>query len=236
MTKIRLLLLSVISIMTVSVAALPSAGASNDDASNDDAHYTVTITNSTAAQYLTPPNYAAHTRDVRVFQNGRTASAAVAGVAENGDFPALATSLTAAVDNAGLGVSGLGAAGPIGPGGSATFTFTTDADKFSLVSMLVCTNDGFAGVDSINLPKHDGQTKSLQVQGYDAGTEVNTELKVDTVPAPFCNSANIGTGFSNPALAENGVIHRHRGIDGVGDVESSFDWNGPVASITITRG
>ena len=228
MTKIRMILLGFLSIMMVSVAALP-AGAS------DAATYTVTITNSTAGQYLTPPNFAAHTRDVRVFQNGRGASAAVAGVAENGDVPTLAAALTAAVDDAGLGVSGVGAAGPIAPGGSATFTFTTDADQFSLVSMLVCTNDGFAGLDSIKLPKQDGQSHTRQVQGYDAGTEINTELKVDTVPAPFCNSAGIGTGASNPALAETGVIRRHRGIDGVGDVESSFDWNGPVASITITR-
>ncbi len=230
MTKTRMILLGFLSIMTVSVAALPSAGASRDAGT-----YTVTITNSTAAQHLTPPNYAAHTRDVRVFQNGRAASAAVAGVAENGDVPTLAMALNAAVDDASLGVSGVGSVDPIGPGQSATFTFETDADKFSLVSMLVCTNDGFAGLDSINLPKRDGQSKTLQVQGYDAGTEINTELKVDTVPAEFCNSADIGTGTSNPALAENGVIRRHRGIEGVGDVESSFDWNGPVARITITR-
>ena len=44
-----------------------------------------------------------------------------------------------------------------------------------------------------------------------------------------------GTTESNPELAENGVIRRHRGIRGVGDLSEQFDWTGRVAEITVTR-
>ena len=198
------------------------------------ATYEVTVTNLTDAQYLTPPNWAGHTRAADVFSLRKPASAAVQGVAENGDVPGLAAALASAVDDAGHGVSGVGADAPIGPGASASFSFTTTADRFSLVAMLICTNDGFAGLDAKALPGADGQTRTYYAQAYDAGTEINTELRADLVPAPFCGDGP-GSGASNPLLAENGVIQRHRTLQGVGDIDPALDWRGPVAKVEITR-
>jgi hypothetical protein len=220
--------------LIVSLAAPASAWGGNRH--RDTATYEVTITNVTDGQYLTPPNWAAHSRRVDVFQRNRPASPGVQAVAENGGVPVLAAELQAAIDSRGLGVSGVGDpdAGPIGPGQSRTFTFETSERRFSLVAMIVCTNDGFGGLDARRLPRHDGQTRTYRVRGYDAGTEINTELRQDLVPAPFCGEG-AGTDMTNPDLAEDGKIRRHRTLRGVGDLDPSLDWRGPVAQVEITR-
>lgn len=212
--------------------ATTTAGASDSD---DVATYTVTYRNLTGGQYLTPPNFAAHGRDVEVFHVGSTASAGVQAVAENGGVPVLAAELSAALDATGLGISGVGGTGPVGPGGEVEFSFTTDEDHLSIVSMIVCTNDGFAGLDTWKLPTEDGASKTTRLRGFDAGTEINTEADTDIVPAPFCADPALGTGVSNPDLAENGKILPHRGILGVGDFDASYDWQGRVAEVTVTR-
>ncbi len=197
--------------------------------------YTITVENMTGGQYLTPPNVAIHERSVDVFSRGSAASPAVQAVAENGGVPVLAGALKAAIDDAGLGASTVGGDGPIAPGESATFQLTADGNRLSMVSMLICTNDGFAGIDSKRFNLKEGQTRSFRVRAYDAGTEINTERYTDLVPAPFCGGDGVGTGETNPELAENGVIRRHRTIRGVGDLGPEFDWKGPVATVTITR-
>jgi len=88
--------------------------------------------------------------------------------------------------------------------------------------MLICSNDGFTGVDSLALPAEIGDRSSMLTAGYDAGTEINTEDFADFVPP--CqgligvSSGEPGTGTTNPALAEGGVIHHHLGIAGGGDI------------------
>lgn len=217
------------------LAALPSGAASATGSTPaEEATYTVTIRNLTGGQYLTPPNFAAHSRDVDVFQAGEAASSGVQAVAENGGVDVLAGQLQEAVDNAGLGVSGVGADAPIPPGGESTFEFSTTESRLSIVSMIICTNDGFAGLDSRPLPHRDGQTKIYRLGDYDAGTEINTELRQDLVPAPFCGDGD-GSTASNPELAENGTIGRHPTLLGVGDLNPALDWTGPVAAISVTR-
>lgn len=214
--------------------AAASSGGHDDDA----ASYTVTVENLTEGQWLTPPNFAAHRSGVRVFGLGRPASPGVVAVAENGMVPVLAAELGSAIDGQGLGTSGVGPGvngGPIPPGATVSFEVTSPERRFSLVSMVICTNDGFAGVDSVNLPRWAGDAKTLRVQAYDAGSEINTERHDDLVPAPFCGGGGKGSTASNPALAEGGKVRVHRGVSGVGDLGPQFDWANPVAEVTITR-
>ncbi len=220
--------------LLVPVIAVAAPAHANDNRPVVDATFRAEFTNITSGQYLTPPNFAAHGRNLDVFSRNQPASPGVRAVAENGGVPILAEELAAAVASRG-GVSGVGHDAPIAPGETVTFEFSTDQARFSLVSMIICTNDGFVGVDGRFLPQKDGRTRTYRVNDYDAGTEVNTENRADIVPAPFCG-ADGGTGESNPALAENGVIKRHRTLRGVGDLPSSFDWTrGQVAELTITR-
>lgn len=133
---------------------------------------------------------------------------------------------------------------PILPGETRAFTIQTkrSGTRLSLAAMLICTNDGFTGLDSTRLPNHVGDTIVLTTSGYDAGTEVNTEDFADIVPpcAPLTGIAttDAGTGMSNPALVEGGVITHHAGITGVDDLLTGlhgWDVQAPVASITVER-
>ncbi|MEL7155753.1 MAG: spondin domain-containing protein [Actinomycetota bacterium] len=231
---LMLVVVALLATLAPTVAAGASGGEYGGGHGEGEATYTVTVRNLTAAQPLTPPNWAAHDDDVDVFQRRHPASPGVQAVAENGGVAVLEAELLAAVDDAGNGVSGVGAEAPIGPGASATFDFTTDERRFSLVAMVVCTNDGFAGLDSVRLPRRDGQTRIYRARAYDAGTELNTEMRADLVPVGACGPGD-GTGMSNPELAENGVIRPHRSLLGVGDLDPALDWTGPVAEVTITR-
>lgn len=197
--------------------------------------YEATFTNGSRSQYMTPPNFAAHDRSFDLFERGQAASPGVEAVAENGLVPVLAAELQANVDDAGLGVSGVGASAPIAPGDSVTFTFTTEEEYFTVLSMLICTNDGFAAVDSTRLPVDVGESKTYRLRDWDAGTEINTENVADLVPAPFCLGGGAGTTADQPALAEDGVITRHRTIRGNGDLDSSLDWRrGRVGNVKVT--
>ena len=126
---------------------------------------------------------------------------------------------------------------PLAPGVSASGEFSTNETKISVVSMIICTNDGFAGANSKRLPRAVGETATYTLRGYDAGTEINTENNADLVPAPFCLGDGAGTDQTNPSLAEDGVIRVHRTLQGNGTLDPSLDWdnNEDIAYIEVTR-
>lgn len=116
----------------------------------------------------------------------------------------------------------------------------TGAKYLSIVSMLICTNDGFTGLNAVRLPKRVGDVVSIDAVAYDAGTEENTEAFADLVPpcGPLTgfDSQGQGTGMSNPALAEGGVVSEHLGISGGSDLEvDPHDWIGPIARVVVER-
>jgi len=210
--------------------------------------FEVTITNLTSGQPLTPPVVAAHRGSVHVFEVGSAASFGVQQVAENGDNVPLVQALSG---NKAVSDVAEGPGGPLvpeGTPGSAMFDDTTtltleapvSARFLSFASMLICTNDGFTGVDGLRLPSRVGGTAVHLTAGYDAGTEINTEDFADIVPP--CqgligvSSGEPGTGMTNPALAEGEVIRHHPGIQGIADlVPAVHGWTDPVAMIEIER-
>jgi hypothetical protein len=205
--------------------------------------YRVTIRNLTNAQAFTPPVAAIHRQPVDLFEVGKPASFEVKEIAENGNVTPLFDKLSSQKDVIGA-IIGLAddQPPPVLPGAERTFDLTVDknAKFFSFVSMLICTNDGFTGVDAARLPKKVGDRVSGATNGYDAGTEINTEDFADLVPP--CSalsgvpSSEPGTGESNPALAENGVIQHHPGIQGEADLSVDIHgWADPVAEYEITR-
>lgn len=221
-------------------------------ASAEDTHpaaitYEVTITNLTSGQALTPPLLATHTSAADLFTVGEAATVGIQEIAENGNLgPAIdALSNSNQVFDVVVGDAPLVPAGT--PGGEMfddSVTLTIDAlphvRYLSYAAMLICTNDGFTGLDSFELPRHIGQTVTAYGAGYDAGTEINTEDFADIVPP--CQgligvtSDDPGTGMSNPALAEGGVIAHHPNVQGGNDlVPAVHGWTDPVVEISITR-
>ncbi len=206
--------------------------------------YRVTITNLTAGQALTPPVLLTHTTRTSIFTVGEPASEEIQAIAENGNSAPLLLALgtDVHVHHVVAGTAPLVPAnnpGQTGFGSSATFEITTrgSARYLSWASMLICTNDGFTGLDSTRLPRHKTTVYSV---AYDARTEANTEDFADIVPP--CqgligvSSDDGGTGMTNPMLAEDGIIIPHAGIIGGDDLlPEVHGWGDPVAKIEIER-
>ena len=202
--------------------------------------YEVTITNLTSGQPFTPPVLATHKKNLGVFKVGEPASVGVHRIAENGGNAWLVAALSND-DKVFDVVQGAGAIVPGGDSGIISITADKKAKLLTFVNMLICTNDGFTGVNSLKLPKKVGKVVAASSIGYDAGTEINTEDFADLVPPcqglvtpppvmPF------GTGVSDTALVEGGVITVHPGISGISDLMPGVHgWVDPVADITIER-
>ena len=241
MTRKRRSLIAALGVALGALALAPAALARD---------YEVTITNLTSGQPLTPPVIASHHGKHAVFAVGQQASVGVREIAENGNSAPLLAQLDA--DPFGeffdFTESGSGPLVPPGVPGDAMFdqqvTLELEAgrkfNRLSFVSMLICTNDGFTGVDGLKLPSAKDRSKTVLTNGYDAGTEINTEDYADIVPP--CqdligdSSGEPGTGVSDPALAEGGVIAHHDGIQGGADLEPDIHgWTDPVAEVTVER-
>ncbi|WP_456442549.1 spondin domain-containing protein [Caldithrix abyssi] len=116
--------------------------------------------------------------------------------------------------------------GVILPGGKSTLRIKAKPGfhKLSAVTMLVNTNDAFAGLDAVRLPRFG--TAVYYLKAYDAGSEKNTEL-AEHIPGPCC-----GNPFKGIPTHER--IKLHKGIKGIGDLDPAvYGWQQPVAKLTI---
>lgn len=229
-------------IALVAFAAIGLAGCSDND--NDSPEpveppvvapvmqdYSISVTNLTANQPMSPVAVVAHNNESKLWSTGMPASVALETLAESGDSSGL-------VDEAGVNelISG---AGILVPGGSETISVSLEQDNvasLSVVTMLVNTNDAFAGTTGIDLAALAvDESSTLRVIAYDAGTEANSEAK-GTIPGP----ADSGEGF-NAARDDNDKVHAHPGVismdDGLMDsvLSASHRFDNPVLLIKVTR-
>ncbi len=229
-----LAILGMVSILIVPVTAKADDGKT----------YKVAISNLTPGQPFTPPVLVTHSDKTGIFTVGEAASSDIQEIAENGNSGPLMATLGVDVEVHEVVAGAVPLVPANNPGGtgfasSETFMITTKgkAKFLSFASMLICTNDGFTGLDSIKLPKKKMTVFSV---AYDARTEMNTEDFVDMVPPcqPLIgvSSADMGTGMTNPLLAEDGIIIPHVGIiGGVDLLREIHGWSDPVAKIVIER-
>ena len=191
----------------------------------DWSEYRITITNATAHQVITPPLIAIHNNHFSLFTVGATASNGLATLAETGDN----TVLNAEISGERSVYSTIAGADVIVYGQSASFDFSAPKKaRISLAAMLATTNDGFAGLNSVELPK---QSEHYYAFAYDAGSEMNNE-SCAYIPGPPCAP---DSGNSRTESGE-GFISVHNGIHGGSDLNPKhLDWRGPVAVISIKR-
>ena len=229
------------------IAALALAGSVAITTPGYAADFDVTVVNLTRGLYFTPLLLAAHTNDTTVFQSGAAASSSLQEMAEGGSIGALSTDLTAA--NATLSENP--AAGLLGPGQSTTATMNTDAavenTELTVVAMVLPSNDGFLGLNSITVPTEPG-TYTWNVPAYDAGTEANDEIRGSGAPGepgfPAPGPVDTGSGMNGTGVAASieGFVHIHRNVlgdtdsaGGVSDINSSVHrWLNPVARVIVT--
>jgi hypothetical protein len=204
---------------------------------------TVTIDNLTQGIIFTPFLVAAHSESDHLFEVGASASTELQMMAEGGDISGLVANLTTLqapmiVDPAG---------GLLMAGTSTSASLDTGTNEYlSLVSMLLPTNDGFAGLDGWKIPSEAG-TYIVTLNAYDAGTEVNDEIingggAPGTPGIPAAPGGDAGANATGVTTTEtNTMVHIHRGSLGDDDLtagKSDLDnrihrWLNPVVRLTV---
>lgn len=241
MAQIKLIVAAAI----IGAFALVSGGVTAEATDTDARSYRITLINLTEGQPFSPPVAITHRNNVSLFQVGGFASDEVAAIAQGGDEVPAANAFTGR-----QGVTSVVDVGvPLTPFGKqvGTFTFVSQfniaanrGDRLSLATMLICTNDGFTGLDSVRLPNHG--TRAFLANGYDAGRELNTEVSKDLVDPcsglgpvklPGDPNGNDDTSVrNNPA----GRIAHHAGIAGGGDLDPDVHgWDDPVLLVIVQR-
>ncbi len=193
-------------------------------ADENDRSYDVTITNVTRGQVVTPPIVIVHGAGYVLFESGAAASAELVTLAETGNPGPLAASAGADPAVADVATGG----GVLLPGESVTLTVTAGggAKYLSAAAMLAVTNDGFAALRGIKLPKKGSITVGADI--YDAGSEANNEAN-GFVPA-------LGGGNARDTADAEGFVHVHAGVHGGVDLDpAQHDWRNPGVEITIQR-
>jgi Spondin_N len=212
------------------------------------ANYSVKVENLTYGSHFTPFLVAAHPVTAKLFEVNTAASAALQAMAEGGDTEALKAVVAS--------VSGKSAAldqaeGLLSPGQWKSFTLSNPGaanTQLSVVAMVLPSNDGFAGLNSITLPTTAG-TWTYLLNAYDAGTEANDEKVGEgasgkpgfPVPGPLAPLVGSG-GTGIPGAVKEGFVHIHRGVlgdqnatGGVSDINSTTQrWLNPVVRVTVT--
>lgn len=239
------------------ILALVCAGAAT--AKQDQVRdYEVTMFNLTRGQPFSPPVIATHRGDGKIWHITKPASFEVKEIAENGNNAPLLNKLRlnrnrGSVFDYQQAASTAMAPGPLVPAGrAASGTFpdrvvvrirgSRKYNRISWMSMLVCSNDGFTGVDGAKLPTKKGKRIIYKTVAYETQTERNTEDFADIMPP--CQAligvrpadGAPGTAMSNPALAESGNVIPSSGIVGNNELAPSiFGWSNPVGKIMIKR-
>lgn len=202
--------------------------------------FDVEVTNLTGGIYFTPLMVTAHPTGVSLFTAGDPASANLQAMAEGGDISGLVSDVAAlsavTVENP--------AGGLLAPGETTSAALNTDANpantQLSIVGMMLPTNDGFIGLNAIDIPTEAG-TYTYNVNAYDAGTEANDELST-SFPTPGPIAAAAGTGGTGIAASIETFVHIHRNVlgdtdsaGGTSDIDSTVHrWLNPVARVVIT--
>lgn len=193
--------------------------------------FMVTTTNLTHAQPMSPIGVALHTAG-QFFKVGEAASAELENLAESGNNSGL---LGLDLVNASASDDGI-----LAPGASVDLTVTTeslDSQKLSIISMMVNTNDGFTGLNSLDVSSMAvGDTMSFRTVAYDAGTEANSEA-AGTIPGPADN----GEGLNAARDDVINMVAMHPGVVGNDDglttsvLTSVHKFDNPLLALTIKR-
>ena len=160
--------------------------------------YEVSVTKVMKASAVTPILATTHSSAISLFELGQESSPELADLAESGAIGPLDEVL-----NGGLLTAG------------DTSTFNVKAygwiRLFSMAAMVLPTNDSFAALDGVRLPRSRNQSVTYYARAYDAGSETNDD----------------GEGF----------VHIANGVHGIsGEISPAvYSWDGPVAEVTITR-
>ena len=159
---------------------------------------------------------ATHKSGVAIFALGSPASAGLVEVAENGYGIPLADSLSTLPQVFEAVAEAQAIPPPTYPYDPVTFNISSRGrfDRFSMVSMLVNTNDAFLAIDTVMLPRRRGSSLTYHAVAYDAGSENNNQ-ECAYVPGPACPG---GSGNARDVSEAEGFVYIHNGVHQIGDL------------------
>lgn len=216
---------------------LSACGGSSNDSDDTMKTYKVTIKNVTANQPFSHAAVILHMPSYHAFQAGQVASVGLEYLAEGGSNDEL---LDEASADAGHLASKSGSS-EIFSGSSETIELSVAEDatdfKISIASMLVNTNDAFAGVSSKKISGLAvGESFGMHIPVWDSGTEANDEA-ASTIPGP----AGGGTGFDASRAGDADFVAIHQGVvtqtDGFATsaLNETHRFNNPVGLLRVER-
>jgi len=201
-------------------AAVPASGS-----------VTVSFVNLSESQPMTPPVVILHNapdseNGIRYFAIGDVVGEEVKQIAENGDITPLLENAQGQIPAGKVSAAEAAfpeAGGPLLPGDSASVTLEQGVPDqvMSIVAMVVCTNDGFTGVDSMEITEG-----TFTTPVYDAGSETNVETLDYWVP-PCGTDTNLTDD-------ENGVISLHPGQANAENPDFNFASGSQLLEVTIS--
>lgn len=230
----------------------PQGDQGNQGPAGTFATYTVKVTNLTYSQPMSPVAIVAHEPGFYSFQGAETASLGVEQLAEGGDnslFLSEAQAATQFLDS----VSGPGVPPRMTSAESTLIVPILDIDnlKITVATMLVDTNDAFAGFSGKDISNLEvGGSKTFIAPAWDSGTEANIETAA-TMPGPAAQGAGGGgaaAGFDAARDDTFDKVHIHRGVvTSANATDASMEglstsilteadrFDNPTARVVITR-
>ncbi len=215
--------------------------------------FNVSLTNLTHGQPMAPVAIIVHEPGYNAFVSGEAASLGLENLAEGGSPDLL---ISEAQDSVAF-LDAVASSGITGPGAttnmSTVFIPELDLDnvRISIATMLVDTNDAFAGINAKDISNIAiGESITFILPVWDAGTEANTET-ANTMPGPAASEAGGGgasAGFNatrddlaNAVRIHAGVVTNMNSTDASMEglstsvLNQSDRFDNPGARITITR-
>ena len=181
---------------------------------------TLQVTNLTNGMHFTPRLVVLHDDTLDLFEPGTAPSRALAWLAEGGVIttgtPVAGVVTATAQDATNQNFAGILSAapnstnnifrqfgGPLAPSTSSPMYPAIPVGSFtrlSVLTMLIPTNDAFAGLDSIRIPTTPG-TYTYNLNAYDAGSEANDEI---SAARNDLTGITLG-GYALPGMAGSGA-------------------------------
>jgi hypothetical protein len=215
--------------------------------------FNVTVTNLTHGQPMAPSAIIVHEPGYHSFTSGMPASIGLENLAEGGS-PAM---LISEAQDAVQFLDAVATMGINGPGQTTEVTtvlvpeLDLDNVRLSVSTMLVDTNDAFAGINAKDISNMAvGESMMFTLPAWDAGTEANTET-ADTMPGPAASAAGGGGAAAGFDAARDDIVDAvriHAGVvTNMNAMDASMEglatsvlnqsdrFDNPAARVVITR-
>jgi hypothetical protein len=217
---------------------------------NGSYQYEITVTNLTKRNAFSRIVAYSHNKGYQVYNEGQPASEGLAAMSQSGiRFDEFVDELEAIKD-----IFEITVADDILTNGQSVRVIVnanSHHSHISMAAMIAPTNDGFIAINGIKGPRRLNKISTYYLHALDSGSEANTELcdrgetldhhDSNSIPMPIalCIGSLSGHPVMEPPVvdpAEEGYVHTHPGIKGIGDLHPAiYDWRNPVAKVTVIR-